>query len=37
MQESEKVTRRRKTSSKMMKVLREADDLVSDIAIGKEL
>ena len=36
-QESDKVARRRKASSKMMNVLLEAEKLVSDIAVGRSL
>ena len=36
-QESDRVTRKRKTSSKMMKVLLEAETLVSDIAVGRNV
>ena len=34
-QESDQVTRKRKSSSKMMSVLAKAENLISDIAIGK--
>jgi hypothetical protein len=36
-QESDRVIRKRKASSKMMKVLLEAEKLVSDIAVGRNV
>ncbi|KAL5256597.1 hypothetical protein ACHWQZ_G011744 [Mnemiopsis leidyi] len=36
-QESDKITRKRKASSKMLNVLLEAEKLVSDIAVGRSL
>ena len=36
-QESDRVTKKRKASSKMMKVLLEAEKLVSDIAVGRNV